>query len=204
MIASLAGWLAKSALMMSPVGGFLKLVPGWAWKLIGIAAVVGALLWAHQHVAHKALKKADAAGYQRAKDEDARALVKAHKDALAWKTKYDRNEATRSQKFRENTDAQIAAINRHADNLLRNGPGKARCGQVAYPGTSAGAGGSVASSRPGSAAAASLPPADGLAAVPWNWLVNTGGQCDLNRSEAQSWRDWYSALVKAWPKQAAH
>lgn len=49
---------------------------------------------------------------------------------------------------------------------------------------------------------ASLPPADGIAAVPWNWLVNTGGQCDLNRSEAQSWRDWYAQLQKAWPKAA--
>jgi hypothetical protein len=28
--------------------------------------------------------------------------------------------------------------------------------------------------------------------VPWAWLVGHAEQCDINRSEALAWREWYS------------
>ena len=183
-----------------PVRRFFGSIPNWAWVALGIA--LAALLGAWWH--HHEVKKHDVAVIAARDAQWNKRLEAEHAAALDWKAKFDAASVRLSAAIKEKNDAEAARINATRDDLLRDGPGKARCGQVAYPGTSAGAGGSVASSRPGSSATASLPPADGLAAVPWNWLVNTGGQCDLNRSEAQSWRDWYRALVKAWPKQAAH
>jgi hypothetical protein len=57
----LGAWFAKSALMSSPVGGFLKMVPQKVWIGIAIAAaLLGAYLW-HQHKVHQLINAALAA-----------------------------------------------------------------------------------------------------------------------------------------------
>ena len=197
----IGGWLAKSALMQSPIGRFLKAIPGKVWLFIAIAAVLaGAVVW-HQHMAHKALLKADATGYARAKDEDRKALAKAHREALAWKQQKDAAFAKIAQLERKRNDEEAARIDATAANLLQHGPGKARCGPSNYPGSAAAAG---AAARPGEAAPpvvrVSDPERVDLFALPFSPAIASAKQCDLNALDNASWWRWYDALVAAWPK----
>jgi hypothetical protein len=185
--------LAASVL---PVRRVLASVPTWTWVALGIA--LAGLLGAWWH--HGQVKRHDTAVIAARDAQWNKRLDAEHAAALNWKAKFDAATIKLSAAIREKNDAEAARINVARDDLLRDGPGKARCGQVDYPYAATRSGGPQPPIGGGGAATASLPPADGIAAVPWNWLVNTGGKCDLNRSEAQSWRDWYAQLVKTWPK----
>jgi hypothetical protein len=192
MPAFLIAWIAKSALMQSPVGAFIKAVPAWAWKAAGIiAALVGAFL-VHQHYAHKAIANAYAQGKaDEAKHVEQQALkIKAKVDALTGKI------AAQERMKNDEQNRRIAAA---ADDLRLRGPGKATCaGSASLPSA---AGGHVAPSGDGNAAGPQVP-SDDRAAVPWGWLVNRAEEHDVDRAEVLSWREWYSRLVAAWPKPA--
>jgi hypothetical protein len=197
----IGAWLAKSVLLKS-LGGFVKGIPPKVWLiLLGIAALIGAIVW-HQLAAHKALKKADATGYARAKDEDAKALTKAHKEALAWKQTADAAKAKLAQEIKERNDEEARRIIRTADDLLVRGPGKARCGQSDHSSVAAASGGHATSGGQPGAAVDRLPDPQrvDLIGLPFAGTIGTAKQCDLNRSEALSWREWYERQSKAWPK----
>jgi sensor c-di-GMP phosphodiesterase-like protein len=123
MPAFLIEWLAKSALMQSPVGALLKAVPAWAWKALAIIALlVAAFLW-HQHAAHKALN----AAYAHGKADEAERVKK---QALELKAKIDAltgKIATQERAKNEEANRRIAA---DAGDLRMQGPGRAICSRA--------------------------------------------------------------------------
>jgi hypothetical protein len=186
----LVGFIAKSALMQSPVGAFLKAVPAWAWKLLAVLALLAAgYLW-HQHAAHKATAAAYAQGQA---DEAARIAKK----ALALKAKVDALTGKIAANIKERNDEENRRIAASADALRLRGPGKAIC--AAGTGLSSASGGSVAAGGTGDAAGPYMPPED-RAAVPWGWLTDRAEEHDLERAEVVAWRTWYQRMVAAWPK----
>jgi uncharacterized membrane protein len=198
MIAGIAAWLARSALMQSPIGGFLKLVPARAWKALAIVAVLIALFFWHQHAMHKALKAADHAGYERRADEEAKALAR----FTAKVDEYTRATDKIAREARTRNDQQALDIRRAGDALSVRGPGKARTGRPAAVPASSGEHGTASGNAPGPAATV-VPASDGqdeFAAVPWSWLVGTGTQCDLDAAEVIEWRGWYQRQVAEWEK----
>jgi hypothetical protein len=197
---ALGAWFAKSALMTSPVGAFLKGIPPGVWKWVGIAALVLGMFLLHQCAAHKALRKADLSGYNRAKAEDQKKLDKAHSDALAWKKQVDASHARIAQLIKDMNDEEARHINRTADDLIVRGPGKARCGQGGNPGLSAAAGGTPRSGQAG-AAVDRLPDQErvDIIGLPFNGAVRGGQQHDLCQADLKSWWTWYDQFTKVWP-----
>ncbi len=176
--------------MLASAGGFLKAIPRQVWiGIVIIAALVAGVLY-HHHIAHKALKAADAAGYARARAEDNAALAKAHDQALADKKRADLASAKITDLERQSNDATATDIRSRADalRLWRPAPAIHR-GQGDNPGVPASPGGSEPTSGAGSPAAVT---------VDWSWLVDTAESCDLNRAEVLTWRSWYSRQTKAW------
>jgi hypothetical protein len=161
------------------------------------ALLLVALFFVHQHVAHKHLKAADKAGYDRAKAEDAAELAVAHRQALDARAKAEAAAAEISRSTKEKNNAEARNIARDAGDLRLRGPGEARCRPIDHSGVPTGGGGHVAASGQPDAAGPQVP-ADELAAVPWPWLVGRAEQADLNRSEVLSWREWYDRQFKAW------
>jgi hypothetical protein len=178
---------------------YARIPPKVKLVLLALALAFAAFLL-HQHVAHKALKAADQAGYNRRASEDAAALVELQRRVRTAEA----NGTAIATDTRSKNDASNSAINAHADALSMRGPGAARCRQVSNPVVPAassehGAG----SDRPADAAGGSVPAGDGqsnLAAVPFDWLVNRARQCDLDRAENLSWRDWYVRESAEWQK----
>jgi hypothetical protein len=99
-----------------------------------------------------------------------------------------------ASKLRERNREEANRIVDDAGGMRLSGPGKARC-----PGIPAGTGRPEAQPRKPDAPGPEVPP-DERAAVPWQWLVNRAEQCDLNRNEVISWREWHKQLTEAWPK----
>jgi hypothetical protein len=150
----------------------------------------------HQHIAHKRLKAADAAGYARAVAEDAKVIAAMRARAQTAEANMSRI----SQESRVKNDTDNRNINAAAAVIVRSGPGAASCRRVGNPAVPASSSGHVAgNSAPGPAAAPVLAD-NGLAAVPWDWLVNTGREADLDRAEALAWRDWYKREAAEWEK----
>jgi hypothetical protein len=198
-------FLAESALMMSPIGGFLKGV----WKLSGKvpwqiwAAIFAAIaLWLgirwHAHEVHKTF----AAGYAQARSED-----KAVLDNLRAQLAQAGLEMKRtSQEQRSKNDAANASIHSAADALRVQGPGAASCSRRPAAPVPAAPGQSQPASQPAGSAPAPMPAADGsdpLAAVSWRWLVGTGEQCDIERAENVSWRTAYQEWLATWERMRA-
>jgi hypothetical protein len=164
--------------------------------IAGVLLLV-ALFFVHQHIAHKHLKAADKAGYDRAKAEDAAQLAAAHRQALEARARAEAIGAEISRNTREKNDEEARNIARSARDVLVRGPGEARCRPVDHSGVPAGGGGYGAAGGQPDAAGPQVP-ADELAAVPWPWLVGRAEQADLNRSEVLTWREWYDRQFKAW------
>ena len=170
-------------------------VPRWAWYAIGGVAAAIALFFLHLHFVHNYRDKiitVNNTAWQKKLDKE-------HAAAMDWKHKFDQSQTKIAQEIRNRHEETLRNNAIVADDLRLHGPGAARCGQGNHPVAAAGASGSV--SRPGQADAAgpAMPPADS-AAVPWGWLVGRAEQCDGNRSEVISWRDWYKQLQANWPK----
>lgn len=188
-----------TALMTSPVGGFLKAVPRWVWIAIAIGlALLGAYLW-HQHAAGKALKAADQAGYDRAKAEDAAAL-KQLREKAAQATGAGRAIADDTRSKNDETNRAVRA---DAADLLLRGPGASRCRPVGNPAVPATGGQPQPAPAATDAARALLSVDDRLtdgAVVPWRWLVARAEASDLDRAEVIAWRNWYQRQAAEWKK----
>jgi hypothetical protein len=113
----LVGFIAKSALMQSPVGAFLKMVPAWAWKALAIAALLlGLFLW-HQLT----VRKHDVALIHQAKVEqfahDQAQLDAARKAAVNWKRKADQANSRIHDEEKARHDQNVAHNRALADAL---------------------------------------------------------------------------------------
>jgi hypothetical protein len=184
---------ARSALMQSPIGAFLKSIPRWAWIAIAAVAIVAASVIWHQHKAHAAIAAAEKRGEDRAY---------AHIAAKARAIEQRAAELGRkiSAAIRSRTDEENRHIAARADAQRLRGPGASACS--GYSRLPAAAGGPK--SKPGlSDAARPRVPADDIAAVPWPWLVDRAEQCDLNLTEVTAWRSWYEQQSAAWEKLRA-
>lgn len=170
--------------------GFFGGLPRWVYIALAVAALIGAGTYAH----HRAVKSAYAAAYnQGVTDERARAEAANRKLAT--------HQAAITAPIRKKNDETNTRIAGDANDLRLRGPGKAA---VSRPAPSA-TGQPGAAAQPSGASSAPVPAADGsdpLATVSWRWLVGTGEQCDLERAENISWRDWYAQQTAA--EQAAH
>jgi hypothetical protein len=124
MFASIGLWFAKSALMMSPVGGMVrgagavigKLPRQFWYALIVIAIVVGGYFWV-KHQIHAAYDRGYKDGYTQARNEDIAAAAKQREAALAWKKRADDANETIRQKEQALHDQTVASNRALADAL---------------------------------------------------------------------------------------
>lgn len=184
MLALLGGFLAKSVLMQSPVGGLLKGISPRAWRIIAIAAALLAAVFLHQHYAHKALKTADATGYARAKAEDAEVAKKMA--ARARQTEATGRDIT--QKVEVSNVQATSNIRAHArDQRMRiSDLQNSRVAGGPLPGLPGAASGGNDHAN-GSADAAVGGP---FLAVPALELVDRAEQCDINTQNLIDLRNW--------------
>lgn len=192
----IAAWLAKSVLMQSPIGAFLKRVPGRVWLLIALA--VGAYL-----LGSYAVRKHQAAVYRTYKagyDEGHRVALA---DVRRAQAQADAKAATINSNLRKINDETNRVIARAADDLRLHGPGKATC--PGFPAPSSPASGHVAADRGADAPVATVPNPGGavLIAVPFNDLILFAEQHDRLRSEALTWResDRQQSQITAQPQE---
>jgi hypothetical protein len=188
---AVAAWLAKSVLMRSAAGPFLKRF--WRPLLIGLA-ILGAFLW-HQHAAHKAI--ADA--YAKGKADEASHITKR---ALAIKEHADAVTGRISSALRSQNDEENRRIASDADAVRLRGPGKAAC--ASDPRISAAASGSQQARGPARTPLARVPYPEWeqLIGMPFAPTVAYAEQHDLDRAEVLAWRDWYKKQSEAWAKLA--
>jgi hypothetical protein len=159
--------------------------------LLGILLLVAGF-FVHQHIAHKRIKAADAAGYARAKSEDAAAAKAIAARARAIEGKARAFTQTVEVHLAKDTDDTRALAR---DLRLRRPPGaQPVCSASrAMPGVPDAAGG-------GDGPAQGEVP--GLAAVPWLELVDHGEQCDFDRAKLtalQTWINGQAAIHKPTP-----
>lgn len=198
MFALIGGFLAKSALMSSPIGGFLKAIPRQVWIALAIAATVLAVVLWYNHQIHAAYDRGHKEGVAA---ENARLAKRAEALTAQIRKKGEDLAAHIRSKNREANDRSNAL----AAGLVRDGPGRAayRC-----PANSAAASGYQPRLGNGDVAASGVPTGDRLpvevpdplAVVPWGWLVSKSQSCDLNLHDNQAWNEWYRKLIAMWPK----
>lgn len=166
------------------------------WILAAIAAI--ALFFVHQHFAHRALKAADQGGYDRARAEDAKALVELRNRAATA----ERNARTISQEIRSRTDEDARISHAAADDLRLRGAGAASCGRIRDPAVPAAAGGHQPVGGTADAPLGQVPDAGGpeLIALPFNDTVAFADDHDQLLIEVKGWRDWYPRMVAEWNK----
>lgn len=195
MIATIAAWAAKSTLMQSPVGGFLRRVPRRIWKWLIIALVVGLAIF---FVLRWHSNKVEAFGNERFKAGYAQAIANG-KEA---NRKVDARSATITSKIRSNTDAKLRDSARRADTVRLRGPGAAAC---LHPRVPAAAGGHDQAIGGTGRAVAGVPGEErvDLIAVPFDVAVDRAETNDANRIEASAWRQWHGELTAWWNKVRA-
>lgn len=178
----LVGFVAKSALMSSPIGAALKLVPGKVWLWLAILVAVAAAFFLHQHIAGTRLQARYDAGYAQGQLDAAKAQRAAQATANAAANAINST-------IRKNADEEAIHIARDADDVRLRGPGKAVCPRPAA--SSGPASGHDARSRTGDAAVAAMPDPErsDLIAVPFADLIDFAERADRNRSEVNAWRE---------------
>lgn len=172
---------------MTKLLAFFRGIPTLAYALLAVAVLIGMGVGLHVKAVHNAISAAEKRGEDRAYARvEAKALALAAKaQALATDLRNRNNE----------TNRRIAA---DADALRLRGPGRASC--PGYPAPAAS--GHNAPGRPGDAAVDRLPDQErlDLIALPFSGTVAFAEQCDLNRAEVLTWREYSAKLLKAWPK----
>jgi hypothetical protein len=163
-------------------------IPWQFWALLALVVALWLGIRWHAHEIEQTWQSGYDAGYAKAQEEQ-RQLAAA----------VDKRSTQISNSERSKNDEAVRNIHDSADAISMRGPGKAgaNCPSLA----AAPSGPEPATEQP-SPATASLPPEDRedpLATVSWRWLVGTGKQCDLERAENVSWRNWYQAQAKSWP-----
>jgi hypothetical protein len=163
-------------------------IPRQVWIALAVLAVIAGGIWWHKHTVSNARKEGYAAGVKAEGDRIAAKAAKIAKDAEAISAK--------ARSLNNETNRRIVS---DARTVLLRGPGKASCLNPSTPG----AGRRIAPAGKPDATRPQVPVGDGsalLAAVPWPWLVDRAEQCDLNRAEAETWRNWHRDLTETWKK----
>jgi hypothetical protein len=177
------------------------------WMIAAVALV--AAFFIHQHVAHvkMAHRLADGfkAGYAKAVADDKAAIDKMR----AAKTKAEQDGAAAANALKEAHNAKVTSVSSAVADLVRDGPGKARCGRIDYPGLATLPSGQVTTSGTGTPAVDPVPAGGGpvLIAVPFTDFVRLSGQCDIIRDEVAKARmndDQQRAIWDRYRKSLAH
>lgn len=175
-MSGLAGSIAIGE-VASKTGGLLRKVPREVWY--ALALILALWLGSKWHEHRKAQYGAERfmAGY-----------AKAVEDGRQLKEQAELIGSAISKSLKEQNDETNRRIDRLSADLRLRGPGaaSARC-----PGVSSPSGQSKPTSGAGNAPGTGLPEQGGSAVVPWDWLVERAEQCDLNRAEVLTWRDWW-------------
>lgn len=209
---ALGAWIAKSVLMQSPIGGFVRAIGGGLKRFFGALdgqgwlGVVAATLLAWQWIAAAGEArhwKKQSGRFEQLYTAELEHQQRIAGQALALKSHVDGLAAGISTLLKGLSDAEALRIHRSAGALLVSGPGKAAC--AGGPVAPAAAGGSGEADRTGDAAVPAMHQFGGtaLVAMPWDQAVDYAEQHDLFRTEALSWRDWYRRLLAVWPSSAA-
>lgn len=189
----IAAWLARSALMQSPIGGFLKMIPRWVWLVVaGVLIALGVYLWFNA--------KLDAAYDRGHKDGETKAYARVTKKAQEIETKANALNRGIVNVIRSKNDEANGRSNAVADSLLVRGPGKATCPGGA--GVSGLPGEHQPPAGPADAAVGRVPYPEWqqLIAMPFSPTIEFAREHDLNRNEVISCRAAWKQLSEAWPK----
>lgn len=182
--------------VVETIGAVLKRIPPKMWIAIAVAAALAVGYFVHQRTAHAAIAAAYAGGKA---DDDAawrKRLAEEHAAALRWKAQAETAQANISREIGARHDQDLHRIDDRAGDQRLRGPGHASApacgGHVDPAGLPGGAGGREAPARPADSGLAGLPPAEPMAIVPWNDLVDRARDADSWRSEALTWREWHA------------
>jgi hypothetical protein len=184
---------APLLLKLSPVGKVIRSIPRPVWIALAVLLALGALIWWHKDKVSDARKEGYAAGVRYEGDRIAKkaAEIKAKANALT---------ASITTKLRTQSDEKVRIIYRDAGALLMRGPGKAACSGDSS--ISRGSGRSIPPTGGGSSTLDQVPTGErvDLIGLPFAGTVALAQQCDMNRAEAQSWREWHRQQSEAWKK----
>lgn len=191
MLAGIAAWAAKSALMQSPLGRWLKRIPGRVWLrffIIAAAVILGFLAYRWHGNKVEAFGNAKwGEGYQQARA-----------DAEAVRAELERRNAALAAELRSKNDAKLRDVARDADAVRLRGAGKAACSGASFLPTAAG--GRDPASRAGDAAVAALPAGEriDLFGLPVAPTIDFAEQHDAFRIEVLGWREWHALFTAEW------
>lgn len=166
--------------------GFLKGLPWQVW--VGLATLAAALVgW---HVIKVKEREAYRSGYAQAKADDKAAIEKVTAKAIILRGKVESLGSHAAEVLKEQHDAKISSVGRDVADIMRSGPGKARCGSANAPFSLPAARRQEPAGGPGTPAVGEVPDSGGTAliAVPFDDFVHATGQCDINRDEVLKWR----------------
>jgi hypothetical protein len=189
----LGAFLAKSALMQSPIGKVLGKVPSRVWKILAIVVISGlliffALRW-HSNKVETFGNEKFQAGYD-SRDAEIKKL----------QTQLNQRNAELATALRSKTDEKLRDVARDADIIRLHGPGKAACTSVGGLPTSPG-GHDQTRTSPGT----SLPEVrdgewDELIALPFSETVTVFENHDSLRIEVLGWREYHRVFTEEWKK----
>jgi hypothetical protein len=182
--------LAPLVLRLSPIGRMLKRVPRFVWVALAIAVLLFAGFKLHQREAGEAIAAAEKRGADASDMRWQGQLAAARLEAAQWRAQAEDRQRRINQQLKERHDEKVRANAALADALRVRGPGAAaaRCRPLDPASLSAAAGGRRQAAPAADAAGPPMPAADGLAVVPWEWLVRRAEQFDELLSEAMTWR----------------
>lgn len=204
----LGAWLAKSALMMSPAGayiraagGVMKKIPWQVWAAIGAAIALWLGVRWHHHEVHKVYQS----GYNQAVVDIRAQEAKKVAPLKEAKAVGDAALAASNEGVKKAHDAQNAHIDRNLADLLgvyTNTQGRLR------DHTGNGVPGANAASGAGRTAApaddrlaqvpAGYPGGDLLIAVPAKGLATRLAVCDRDYTALTAWEDQYAAYIQTY------
>jgi hypothetical protein len=190
----IVGFIAKSALMQSPIGAFLKMIPKQVWIVLAVALAIwlGVRWHAHQ------VKKVYQSGYDHAVADIRDAEAKKVAPLKAAKSVADAKNVATNEEVRKTHDAQNARVDGNlADLLSMYAAAESRPGTQSDAGVSSAARGAgpVRAKAPaddGLAQGASGYPSDELlVAVPAKQLAVRSAICDRDYTALTAWEDAY-------------
>jgi hypothetical protein len=197
----LIAWLAKSALMTSPFGTFLKKIPWQVWAVIATIILLYVGVKWHDHE----VKKTYQAGYDQALADVKAEAAKVIAPLKEAKTTGDATVAAVNEGVKKNHDTQSAHIDSNVADLLSMYQTGGRSSSVAERGVHDASG-----SAGGQPAAA--PANDGLAqaagdrptiTVDAQQLITRAGICDRDYIALTAWEDAYAGWRQAYDDWAA-
>lgn len=164
-------------------------LPKWLYIGIGIIAAVLLLLWWDASRIKAAEKRGSDAAY-----------AAIEKQARAIEQRANRITAGTSTLLRNLNDEENSRISAGFDALRLSGPGKAVCTGVAGVPAATGQHEPTSGRPDGAVDRVPYPEWSQLIAMPFPDLLKRAEQCDLNRAEVLTWRDWWTQQNANWKK----